>query len=82
MKLAKHFNIWAGFWILGWKLFVKYTQTCFLLLEMPTFVDIIIISSNALSANPRKMVKHTQTVHRQFANELFEYVWPFYGVGD
>ena len=24
-----------------------------------------------------KMVKHTQTIRRQFADELFECVWPF-----
>ena len=30
---------------------------------------------------PRKMVKHTQTIRRQFADELFECVWPFCGVG-
>ena len=24
-----------------------------------------------------KMGKHTQTIHRQFADELFECVWPF-----
>ena len=28
-----------------------------------------------------QMVKHTQTVCRQFADELFECVWPFCGVG-
>ena len=27
------------------------------------------------------MVKHTQTIHRQIANELFECVWPLCGVG-
>ena len=27
------------------------------------------------------MVKHTQTIRRQFADELFEYVWPICGVG-
>ena len=27
------------------------------------------------------MVKHTQTIRRQFAHELFECVWPFYGIG-
>ena len=26
------------------------------------------------------MVKHTQTVRRQFADDLFEYVWPFCGI--
>ena len=29
----------------------------------------------------RKMVEHTQTIRWQFADELFEYVWPFYGIG-
>ena len=30
---------------------------------------------------PHKMVKHTQTVRRKFADELFEYVLPICGVG-
>ena len=28
------------------------------------------------------MVKHTQTIHRQIADELFECVWQFGGVGN
>ena len=36
---------------------------------------------NPLSANPEKMVKHTQTNRRQFADDLFECVWPFYEFG-
>ena len=28
-----------------------------------------------------KMAKHTQTIRRQFADELFECVWPFFGIG-
>ena len=28
-----------------------------------------------------KMVKHTQTIRRQFADELFECAWPFCGIG-
>ena len=27
------------------------------------------------------MVKHTQTIRRQIANELFECVWPFCEIG-
>ena len=27
------------------------------------------------------MVKHTQTIRRQFADELFACVWPFCGIG-
>ena len=28
-----------------------------------------------------KMVKHTETIRRQFADEWFKCVWPLYGVG-
>ena len=28
-----------------------------------------------------KMVKHTQTIRRHFADELCEGVWPFCGIG-
>ena len=28
-----------------------------------------------------KMVKHTQTIRRQIADELFECVWQYYGIG-
>ena len=28
-----------------------------------------------------KIVKHTQTIRRQFAEELFECVWPFRDIG-
>ena len=28
-----------------------------------------------------KMVKHTQTIRRQIADELFECVWLFFGIG-
>ena len=28
-----------------------------------------------------KMVKHTQTIRWQIADELFECVWPFCGIG-
>ena len=28
-----------------------------------------------------KIVKHTQTIRRQIADELFECVWPFCGIG-
>ena len=30
---------------------------------------------------PHLTVKHTQTIRRQITDELFEYVWPFCGVG-
>ena len=45
-------------------------------------------SDNGLEGNkaerfkpqPYKMVKHTQEIRQQIAQELFERVWPFYGV--
>ena len=30
---------------------------------------------------PQKMVKNTQTIRRQIADELFVFVWPFCAVG-
>ena len=27
------------------------------------------------------MAKHTQAIRRQFTDELFECIWPFYGIG-
>ena len=36
---------------------------------------------NPLSANFTKMAKQTQTIRRQFADELFQCVWPFCGIG-
>ena len=30
---------------------------------------------------PHKMIKHTKTIRRQFADKLFKYVWPFSWVG-
>ena len=35
---------------------------------------------NSLSVNPTKMIKHTQKIRRQFADELFQCVWTFCGV--
>ena len=39
------------------------------------------VNFNPLSANFTKMVKHTQTIRRQIADELFECVWLFCGIG-
>ena len=41
----------------------------------------IILTSFMLVLQSHKMVKHTQTIHRQIADELLECVWPFCGVG-
>ena len=43
--------------------------------------EILLRSFNPLSANSHKMVKHTQTIRRQIAGELFECVWLFCGIG-
>ena len=34
-----------------------------------------------LSAPIHKMVRHPHTIRRQFADELFEGVWPFCDIG-
>ena len=34
-----------------------------------------------LKRQSHKMAKHTQTIRRQIADELFESVWPFYEIG-
>ena len=39
------------------------------------------VFSYPIKRQRNKMVKHTQTIDRQFADELFECVWPFCGVG-
>ena len=33
-----------------------------------------------LKLQPQKMVKYTQTIRREIADELFECIWPFCGV--
>ena len=39
------------------------------------------VTFNPLRANPHKMVKNTQTIRQQFADELFECVCPFCEIG-
>ena len=41
----------------------------------------LIFNFNPLSTNPTKMVKHTQTISRQIADELLKCVWPSCVVG-
>ena len=36
---------------------------------------------SAFKRQINKMAKHTQTICRHFADELFECVWPFCGIG-
>ena len=36
---------------------------------------------HSFKRQPHKLVKYTQTICRQFADKLFECVWPFCGVG-
>ena len=54
----------------------KYRQTWKI---WPSPISLSLYSTFKLQ--PDKMVKQTQTIRRQFANELFEYVWPFCEVG-
>ena len=39
-------------------------------------------SVNPFKHQSHKMVKHTQTIRRQSADELFECVWPFCEIGN
>ena len=39
------------------------------------------VAEVTFKCQPGKMVKHIQTIRRQFADELFECFWPFCGVG-
>ena len=41
----------------------------------------IINSKSVQKLQPHKVVKYTQTIRRQFADELFECVWLFCGIG-
>ena len=41
----------------------------------------IMNSKSVQKLQPHKVVKHTQTIRRQFADELFECVWLFCGIG-
>ena len=50
-----------------------------LVLSVSYCVFFAIRSLNSLSANATKL-SYTQTIRRQIANELFDYVWPFCGV--
>ena len=39
------------------------------------------LRTQRIKRQPHKIVKHTLTIHRQIADELFECVGPFCGVG-
>ena len=41
----------------------------------------VCISVYTFKRQALKMVKHSQTIRHQFADELFECVWPFWGLG-
>ena len=40
----------------------------------------VCISVYTFKRQALKMVKHTQAIRHQFADELFECVWPFWGL--
>ena len=44
-------------------------------------ISILSLAKLAFKCQFHKMVKHTQTIDWQIANELFECVWPFCGIG-
>ena len=48
---------------------------------MAVFCKIYLANSLTFKRQSHKMVKHTQTIRRQFPDELFECVWPFRDIG-
>ena len=49
----------------------------FLLLNLNKQMPTWLVMSQPFKRQSHKMVKHTQTIRRKFADELFEFVWPF-----
>ena len=49
---------------------------------LPEFeiLENLVNSDKPFKRQSHKMVKHTETIRRQFADELFESVWPFVGL--
>ena len=56
-------------------MFLSYYQL------MKHYGNVGLILMKPLNANPTEWAKHNQTIRRQFANELFECVSSFCGVG-
>ena len=44
-------------------------------------MELCLKMSSPLKRQYHKMFKHTQTTRQQIAEELFECVWPFCGIG-
>ena len=64
--------------------FNVYKTSCVYRLKFPQIIEKNAISGYGCQPFKRqikKMAKHTQTIRRQFADELFECVWSFCGIG-
>ena len=48
--------------------------------DLLTFTEEILGKFHFSKYQPNKMIKHTQTIRRQFIDESFECVWPFCGI--
>ena len=48
--------------------------------DLLTFTEEILGKFHFSKYQPNKMIKHTQTIRRQFIDESFDCVWPFCGV--
>ena len=67
--------------VLKFRKVIEFEISC---IEISFSYIYLIIDRKRLSINKiisHKMVKHTQTIRRQFADELFECVWPFFDIG-
>ena len=57
-----------------------------IIMYLSIVLDIVLGESSfkitlTLKHQSTKMVKHTETIRRQFADKLFECVWPFWETG-
>ena len=67
--------------VLKFRKVIEFEISC---IEISFSYIYLIIDRKRLSINKiisHKMVKHTQTILRQFSDELFERVWPFFDIG-
>ena len=61
-------------------LYVRQKEVCGQITLLHAWISIYFITY-PFKRRPHKMVKHTQTICREFADEFFECDWPFYTVG-
>ena len=61
--------------------YILFSFSAHLLLIIRKFLNFYGLYTKLITSQPHKMVKHTQTISGQTADELFECVWSCCGVG-